>query len=469
MAERPDVAALLKGYKGKEAAAQKAGFENTIANIQRNTKYGTLANGGKYALLQKPAKGDKITAVIKLRYGNESNLSNRNGLAADMTAAMLKNGTTTRSKKQIADELDKIKTDIDFYAGGGSLNVRMNTDKANLDKALVLLSDLLQHPKFDEAEFEKMKVEYKARYEEGMSDPQTRVFERLQKLTTDYPKGHPMYAWSTDESLDELKKIKLDDLKTFYADFYGANNSLSTFVGEIDRSKVEGFLQNTLGNWNSKAAYAELVPRYSETKGVNETINTPDKTNAVAAGGINLKVSEKDADYPALYMANELLGGGAFLNSRIAQRLRENEGMSYGAGSFFNASYKHQNGALGVYAFFNPIYKNRLDSALRQEIDKALTKGFTEDELKKSSSSLMEQRRTSLGSNEMLSGMITEYMQDERQLDDFVKFEDAVKKLTVADVNEAIKKYLDMSKMVLIYGGDFDKGKTKTASDKKVF
>jgi zinc protease len=386
-----------------------------------------------------------------------------------MTAEMLKNGTATRSKKQIADELDKIKTDVYFYPSDGALNARINTDKANLDKALALVEDLLRNPKFDEAEFERMKVEYKARYEEGMSDPQTRVFERLQKLTNNYPKGHPLYTWSTDESLDELKKVKLEDLKSFYTNFYGANNSVSTFVGEIEKEKVETFLKNTLGKWNSKAAYAEIVPRHSETKGVNETINTPDKTNAVAAGGINLQVSEKDADYPALFMANELLGGGAFLNSRIAQRLRENEGMSYGAGSFFNTTYKHQSGIMGVYAFFNPIYKNRLDSALRQEIDKALTKGFMEDELKKSSSSLMEQRRTRLGSNEALSGMINNYLQDERNLDDFTKFEEAVKKLTVAEVNAAIRKHVDMGKMVLIYGGDFDKGKSKPASDKKVF
>ena len=57
VAETPDIKSLLSGYKGKEVAAQKANFENSIENIKKNTEYGTLPNGGKYALLEKPTKG----------------------------------------------------------------------------------------------------------------------------------------------------------------------------------------------------------------------------------------------------------------------------------------------------------------------------------------------------------------------------------------------------------------------------
>lgn len=70
--ETPDIQKMLQGYTGKVAAVQKSTFENSIANIKANTEYGKLSNGGKYALLQKPAKGDKITATISLRFGNET-------------------------------------------------------------------------------------------------------------------------------------------------------------------------------------------------------------------------------------------------------------------------------------------------------------------------------------------------------------------------------------------------------------
>jgi zinc protease len=456
VSETPDIAQLLKGYKGNEVVIQKENFENSIANIKKHTEYKTLANGGKYALLEKPAKGDKVTATIMLRYGDKETLANKSEIGS-LLAGMLKTGTTTKTKEQIADKLDKIKTNISFNDNAGVLSIRMSTDKKNLDSALNLLADLLKNPKFDKAEFDKLLILTRTNYESNRQDPQTVSYERLAKLTTNYPKGHPLYAQSTDERLAELANINLDDLKKYYDDFYGANNSLSVFVGGIDKNTVENFLNNTLGNWSSKAAYAEIVPEYFDVKSTTESINTPDKTNAVLSGDINLRLSQKSADYPAVMMANELLGGGTFMGSRIAQRLREKEGMSYGAGSYMDVRYREDEGTWGLYAIFNPLVKNRLDSALRQEIDRAVSKGFTQDELTKSVKSLMEYRRTLLGLDNYLTFQIIDYMQDGRDLDDFTDFENKTKALSLDAVNAALKKYFDKSKLVLVYAGDFDK------------
>ncbi len=457
--ETPDVAKLLNGYKGKEAAAQKENFENNIANIQKNTEYGKLANGGRYALLQKPTKGDKINASLTLRFGDENSLMNKAETAA-LLAQMLKTGTTNRTKKQIADELDKIKTNIFFSGAPNGLGITISTDKANLPAALALLEDLLKNPKFDEAEFEKLKLENKAGIEANKNDPQYLAGEKLSKLTTNYPKGHPLYASSSDEDLEDLAKVKLDDLKKFYADFYGANNSLSAFVGELDKNTITSFLQKTFGGWNSKSPSARIVQRHFDVKGTTETINTPDKTNAMLLGGININLSEKHVDYPALFMANELLGGGAFLSSRIPQRLRENEGMSYGAGSYMNSNYKDDVTNWGVYAVFNPLYKGRLDSALHQEVDKAKQGGFTKDELEKSKSSWLEGNRTQLGDNGTLASLLRFYMRDDKELNYFTDFEAKVKALTLEQVNTALRKYFDKSKLVMVYSGEFEKGKT---------
>ncbi len=468
VSETPDIAKLLNGYKGKEVAAQKSNFENTIPNIKKNTEYGTLANGGRYALLEKPTKGDKITASITLRFGDEKTLMDKS-TAAYILADMLKTGTTTRSRKQIADELDKLKTNISFNGGGNSLSINISTDKQNLPAALALLEDLLKHPKFDAAEFDKSILDAKANIEAGKSDPQTLAGQKLGKMTSNYPPGHPLYASDADEDLADLAKLKLEDVKKFYTDFAGANNSVSSFVGELDKKVITGFLQNTFGKWNSQSTFTDIERKYFETKAVTEAINTPDKTNAMMLGGINLNISRKHPDYPAVIMANDLLGGGAFLASRIAQRLRENEGMSYGAGSFINVEYKYNTGTWGLYAFFNPIYKGRLDSALRNEVDKAIKGGFTADELSKAKKSWIEQNKTSLGSNDNLAGILQFYMLTDRELDEYTKFQDKIDALTLDAVNAALRKHFDQSKLVLIYGGDFEKGKTTNPTDKKGF
>lgn len=454
--ETTDIALLLKDYKGKAVFANKEVFENTIENIKNHIEYGTLSNGGKYALLEKPSKGDVVTADIQLRYGNKETLSNKSEVGL-LTAAILKTGTTTKKKEQISDELDKIKSSISFSGNAGILNINLNTDKKNLEAALNLLSDILKNPSFEQAEFNKILVEKKAEYESNKQDPQTVSSERLAKLTSDYPKGHPFYAAATDEKLINLTKITLDDLKKYYKEFYGANNSLSVFVGGIDKGQISSFLKSTFGDWNSQSPYSEVVPKYFNVKGVTESVVIPDKANAVLSGNINLQMSQKDPEYAAAMMANVLLGGGTFMGSRIAQRLREKDGMSYGAGSYMSINYKENEGTWGVYAIFNPLSKNRLDSALHEEINKALTKGFTQDELSRSINSTMEFRKTILGLDNYLSYQILEYLQDGRDLNDFTDFENKTKALTLSEVNAAMKKYFDPSKLVLVYAGDFDK------------
>lgn len=466
--ETPDIAALLNGYKGKDIAVEKAGFESSIDNIKKNAVYGKLANGGKYVLLEKPTKGDKIDAVITLRLGNESNLTGKNEIAA-ITAKMLKAGTSTKTKKQITDELDRIKTDINIFGNADVLTLRINTDKQHLPAALAMVDDLLKHPKFEATEFDKIKLDTKADYEANRSEPSTVAANKLQKITTKYPKGHPNYASDIDESLADLAAVKLEDVKKYYTDFYGANNSVSSFVGELDKKQITGFLENALGKWTSKSPYQDVETKYFDIPGTVENISTPDKSNAALMGNINLNISEKNADYPAVFMANELLGGGAFLSSRIPQRLREKEGMSYGAGTYVGADYKYNAGNWGVYAIFNPQYQGRLDSALRQEISKAKTGGFTEDEFKTSVGSWLQQNKTMLGTNGYLANLLRDYLRDERSLDDFTNFENKIKTLNLAAVNAALKKYFDESKLTLIYAGDFQNKTPGGGTQKKPF
>lgn len=456
VSDTPDIAQLLNGYKGQEVAAKKESFENSISNIKNHIEYGTLPNGGKYALLEKPAKGDVIVANINLRFGNNENLANKSKIGS-LLASMLKTGTTSRTKEQISDELDKLKTSISFTDVAGVLRISLSTDKENMPAALNLLADLLKNPKFDQKEFDKLVISKKTNYETNRQDPQYVSVEKLAKLTTKYPVGHPLYASSTDENIENLLKVNLDDLKKYYNDFYGANNSLSVFVGGIDKLEVSNFLKNTFGNWNSQEAYAEIVPQYFDVKSIVESIETPDKANAVMRGNINMQLSQKDPNYVAAMIANDLLGGGTFMASRIGLRLREKEGMSYGAGSFMTADYKEKEGAWGLYAIFNPDVKNRLDSALHEEIDLAINKGFTQDELNNSIKSNLESRQTLLGVDDYLAYQIIDYMKDDRDLDDFTDFENKAKALTLNEVNSALKKYFDKSKLVMVYAGDFKK------------
>ena len=174
-------------------------------------------------------------------------------------------------------------------------------------------------------------------------------------------------------------------------------------------------------------------------------------------GMLNLNISEKDADYPAVVMANELLGGGAFLSSRIPQRLREAEGMSYGAGSYMFANAIDKTGSWGLYAFFNPTFQEKLDGALKEEINKAISKGFTKAEFDSSLKSWLQGRQTMLGMDEFLARQLRENLDLGRNFNELEMLESKTKALDVKQINAAMTKYFDLNKLVLIYAGDFTK------------
>ncbi len=456
VADVGDINAIVKDYKGKEVKKQTETFETSVANIKKNAQYKKLSNGFKYALLKKPAKGEKIIGNFKLRVGNEKSLENKDVIIS-ITASMLRNGTKTLNKKQLNDSLDKIKSQISISGSGQVVNIGINTDKAHFNTCMNLLKEILTNPSFDQNELEKLIAQNKASLDANRNDPQYRASILASQKSEHYPKGSIYHTMDADEETAALNQLKKSDLEEFFTSHYGANNGTGALVGDFVPEEADKAIGNVFQPLVSKTNFTRIPRQHFDVPGSDETILTPDKANAMALGFMNIPMNDGDADFPALTMADELLGGGAFLSSRIPQRLRESEGMSYGAGSFFQASSVDKTAQWGVYAIFNPIYKNRLDSALKQEINKAIDKGFTEEELKKSTDSWLQGRKITLGVDGQLANLLESYLYINRDLTWYTDLEKKVTSLKLAEVNQALVKYIKPAKLILVYGGDFNK------------
>ena len=99
--------------------------------------------------------------------------------------------------------------------------------------------------------------------------------------------------------------------------------------------------------------YTRIKNTYNDIAAVNKSIETPDKANAMFIARLNVKIRDDNPDYPALVIGNYMLGGG-FLNSRLASRIRQKEGLSYGVGSGFGASSRDESGTFSAYAIYAP-------------------------------------------------------------------------------------------------------------------
>lgn len=451
-----EIVALTQNYKGKAEEEATAEFEASVSNIVKNLAVGKLSNGMKYAYLNKPIKGKKVVSSFRFPTGTLESFNGKNEVKS-VLAALLKAGTTTKTKEQIQDELDQLKSQISAGFSGQTLVINVSSYEDQLEPTMNLLKDILTNATFPEAEFRKTIEESKTYVEASRNDPQAIAFGQIGRRTSPYPKGHIYYTASPDEQIDALNKVTLAQVKDLYKSL-GANNGYGSVVSGLAGGEVDTILKNTFGNWTSKEKYVKVQPTYFATKYNLEKVNTPDKENGAVLAQMNFELDRNSPDYPALVMVDAILGSGGFLTARIPTRLRENEGISYGAGSFVNVPYDNKAASWGVYAFYNPKFQQKVDEAIKDELTKALASGFTQEELDANKKSWSTSRKTTLGSDGFLSGtLINNLLYLGIPLEDYDALEARIGALTLDQVNAALRKYISADKLVFLYAGDFEK------------
>ncbi|HEX5707348.1 MAG TPA: pitrilysin family protein [Pyrinomonadaceae bacterium] len=457
----PDVAAMLKDYKGDAAVALGEAFDPAPSNIESRTKRGGAAASPKLALLPKKTRGATVVASMTFRFGDEKSLQNRS-IAGELVTDMLMRGTTTRSRQQIQDELDRLKARA-FVSGGPTQAVLfVETVRENLPAVMRLMAEVLRQPSFPAAEFDQLKAEVLANFEQQRSDPGAIAQREMARHLNPYPKGDPRHVMTIDEEVEAVKATTIDDVKKFYADFYGASDAHGSFVGDFDDAEVARLNAELFGQWKSPRPYARLANVYREVPAINKSYETPDKANANFVAGLNLNVRDDDPDYPALVFGNYLLGANSA--SRLRQRIRDREGISYGVGSGLNASALDKWGTFTSFAIYAPENVARLEAAYKEELGRALSEGFTAEEVAKGKSGYLQNRQLNRSQDNNLAGALSSYLFINRTFQWDEEFERKVAALTPEQIMAAMRRHIDPSKITIIKAGDFAK---KTAAAPK--
>ncbi len=453
----PDVNALVKDYKGNKALTEAEAFDPSPSNIESRIKKATVSGGAKYTLLKKTTRGGNVSVRMTMHIGNPAVLQNK-GLASSFTADMLKRGTKNKSFQQINDEIDRLKSNVSINGSGQEVNINITTTKENLNGILNLVNEMIKQPAFSQQEFDKLKEEQLASIDQQRSEPQSIASNLFEKTLNPYPKEDFRYVMSFDEEKEALNKLTIDDVKNFYNRFYSTNNATVAIVGDFDEPSLIITLNNLLDKWGAPVLFDRAKDLYFDVTPVNEKINTPDKANALMLAGMNLELRDDDADYPALVIGNYMLGGG-FLNSRLATRIRQKEGISYGVGSQLQAGSQDKSGGFITYAIYNPDNSERLIEAYKDEMNKMVKEGFTKEELADAVKGFIQSRSVSRSQDRELCARLNNYIFLDRTMKWDEDFEKKIQALTVEQVNAAMRKWINPEKISYIQAGDFNRKK----------
>ncbi len=459
----PDVAKLVEGYKGRDASSGGELLSTDPLVIEERVQRPDPIGGVKIALLPKETRGGLVNLSLRLDYGDETNLK---GLteAAGFLSPMMQRGTKNLDRQQLQDALDKNFTQISgggpggpMGAGGGagSLSFTLQTKRENLPAAIDLLHQILREPSFPEKEFDTLKAQRIAAISQMRSEPTVLAMNRLMQLTSPYPADDVRYVPTIDERAERLEAVTLDQVKKLHADYLGAGHGELAIVGDFEPSEVLSLLRPVFDGWESKQRYARIErPVPDGLEGVRETILTPDKANAIYFAALLIPMADEDPDYAAIALGNHVLGGGA-ISSRIADRLRQKEGLSYGAGTSFNAQPLDERAQLTINAIYNPTNVDKVVQGVDEEFARFLQDGITSDELEKARAGYLEQRRVARSNDGGLASSLTSQLFNGRTFAYDAELEERIEELTPEAVNSVVRERLDPKKLMVITAGDF--------------
>jgi zinc protease len=252
-----------------------------------------------------------------------------------------------------------------------------------------------------------------------------------------------------------VRSAKLEDAKQFHDQFYGASRAEVAIVGDFDAARMEAVVRELFAGWKPKVPYERVPQEFRDIPAVDESVSTPDKENAVFLARENIALRDDDPDYPALYVANYILGGGAGFDSRLGARIRQKEGLSYGVGSDLSVDSIDRAGAWSVFAIAAPGNVVKVEAAFKDELARALKEGFTDAEVNAAKSGIIQMRVQTRAQDGALAAGWAANLYLGRTFDYSKQFEQKVMALTPADVAQALRKYIDPSKVSVVKAGDF--------------
>lgn len=468
---RPEIGSVVDSYKGRSDYSAGEAFDPSPSAIEARVQRLAPIEGVKVALYPRKTRGNVVSLAIVLRYGDAENLKGMVEAAQFLPVLMLR-GTKDLSRQQIQDLLAKNTARLSPGMGGGppgggrrggggggggelgAVAFSLTTKRANLPAVLDILRQVLREPTLPDEEFEIMKRQRLVGLEQGRTEPAQLAGNRLARLLSKYPKGDVRYVPTIDESVDMLRETTLDQVRSLYREYLGADHGELAIVGDFDPSEVLPIMSKMLADWKASKPYGRIErTAASDLSATRETIVTPDKKNANYLAGLTFGMKDDDADYPALVAANFILGGGT-LSSRLGNRLRQKEGLSYGAGSNFSADPLDPNASLRLNAICNPANLAKATIAADEEFQKLVRDGVTERELQEAKTGLLEQRRNQRSQEQALLGRLASQLHLGRTFRHEAELDEAIEKLTAERVSAAIKKYFDPHKLIVVGAGD---------------
>lgn len=450
----PDLADMIGDYEGREEIAQGEEFDTTPPEIEKRLRRLEITPGIRGSLLPKKTRGAIVSLRINLRYGNAEALSGK-ATAARLLPDMLNRGSQNMTRQQISDELNRLRAQLNVSGRPGILTVSAQTSRDSLPSVLQIVEEILRRPLFPDEELELIREEQLAGIAQRATDPMSLAMTRISRTISPFPEDDPRYVPTQAEDAARVQSVTTEQIRQVYNDLVSASTGEVTIIGDFDDEATVKAIRSILKDWKSDVPFERLSrTSLDNTVGDQQQIVTPDKANAVFVAAFTLPMQDSHPDYPALAIGNHILGSSG-LASRLGDRVRQRDGLSYGVQSSLPPSAVDERTTFSLFAISSPDNTVKVQAAILEELDRLLKDGITQEELTAAVAGYLKEQEVFRSDDRALAQLLESYAFIGRKMDFVTEFEDKMSRLTVEDVNSALRKHLNPKRLFIITAGDF--------------
>jgi zinc protease len=457
----PSLAEMIGDYHGREGFALGEAFDVSPANIAARTQQVVLGGGVRASLLPKQTRGRVVHLRLTLHYGSAESLRGLNSACEILPSLMLR-GTKKLNRQQIQDELDRLKSRISPSGSVGELTFSVETRRESLPAILNLLRQVLREPTLPEEEFKILQNAKITRLEQEATDPTSLARIAVSRHINPFPPDDVRYVPTNAEELSRWRAVTRSEVARIYSEYLGGEHGELAVVGDFDPEETRPLLEALVANWTTPTPYERISrPGDVPVPAVREEILTPDKENATYLAGTVLPVSDHHPDYPGLLMGNYVLGSSG-LSSRLGDRVRQQEGLSYSVGSVVSASALDERATLLVYAIANPVNMAKAEQAIREELERLLAEGVTAEELKAARQGYLQNQIVDRSDDAQLAALLNRCTEAGRSILYYAELEEKLQQLQPEDVLAALRRHVRLDRLAVAVAGDFAKVREET-------
>jgi zinc protease len=407
----------------------------------------TLKNGMRLLLVE-DREVPTVDLRAMIRTGAVHDPAGKTGLAS-ITATVMRTGGSAKFPGDALDQLlETLGASVETGMGQTEGSVGVSALKADADKALEVLADVLANPAFPEDKIELAKIELKSaisRRNDEVGQITDREFNRLI-----YGKDSPYAAQAEYATVDAVTR---DDLAAFHGKFYHPENMILAAWGDFSAKDMRKKIETAFAGWKRGGADAAGSPAvdYAYDFSVN-MIEKPDVNQSNIQLG-HIGTTMDNPDYPALVVMNQILSF-----DRMFKRIRTDEGLAYSVWGYYGADYDHP----GAFSAGCQTKSESTIKAIRlmlDEVRRMQNEDVTERELNKSKDQYLNGFVFNFDSNGKIVRRQMTYAYYGYPADFSEKVKAGVEKVTAADVRRVAQKYLRPDKVrILVVGkqADFD-------------